>query len=65
MKVAASTMDEVTAGPSGSRKENMIGVRNMEPSETMKADEVDVESGRMTHEVTRGREGKVEASVDS
>jgi hypothetical protein len=65
VKVAASTMYEVTAGASGSRKENMIGVKNREPSKTMKADEVDVEAGRMTSEVTRGRESKVEAGVDN
>ena len=51
VEVAASTMDEVTAGASGSRKENGVGVRNTEPSETMKADKVDVEAGRVIDEV--------------
>ena len=58
-------MDEVTARASGSRKENGVGVKNREPSETMKADKDDVEAGRMTNEVTRGREGKDEAGVDN
>ena len=52
MQVAASTVDEVTTGASGSRKENGVTDRNMEPCETMKADKVDVEAGRVTDEVT-------------
>jgi len=49
--VAASTVDEVRAGASGSRKDNGVIVKKREASETMKADKVDVEAGRVTDEV--------------
>ena len=52
MKVAASTVDEVTAGASDSRKENGVTIGNMEPCETVEADKVDVDAGRVTDEVT-------------
>jgi hypothetical protein len=57
-------MDKVTAGASGSRKENRMCVGNKEPDETLKADEVDVEAGRVTDEVAGREEGEVEAGGD-
>ncbi len=52
MKVAASTVDEVTVGAISSRKENGVTVGNRKPCETMEADEVYVDAGRVTDEVT-------------
>jgi len=64
VKVAASAMNEVTTWAGSSRKENGMCVGNRKPDETMKADEVDVEAGRVTDEVTGRGEGEVEAGVD-
>jgi hypothetical protein len=64
VKVAAATMNKVTVGASGSGKEDRMSVRNGEPDKAVKADEVDVEAGRVTDEVTRRRESEVEAGVD-